>query len=176
MGGVTNVLMDLQSLRDPDDLAASVEPGDAVARFDLDDLEAVNERFGHASGDDAVNAFGEYLREMLREGDAAQHCGDGEFLVVLRARHLRRAATIVDRLMRRWHATAPILTFSAGTAVCRRDEHPTSAIARAERALDGSKRGGGDCQTTEDDLIGDRPGQGSRPRHTLARSSAPLRV
>jgi hypothetical protein len=60
--------------------------------------------------------------------------------------------------------------------VCRRDERPISAIARAERALDGSKRGGGDCQTTEEDLVGDRAGQGSRPHHTLAESSAPLRV
>jgi diguanylate cyclase (GGDEF)-like protein len=175
MGGVTDFLMDFQSPRDPDDLLGSVEPGDAVARFDLDDLDAVNERFGYATGDDAVGAFSAYLHGMLRDGDASQHCGGDAFLVVLRGRHLRRATSIVDRLMRRWHTTAPVATFSAGTAVCRRGEFPTSTLARAERALDRSKGHGGDLQMTEDDLDDDRGGASPRPLHRVG-SSAPLRV
>lgn len=176
MGAVSDDLMGFQSLRDPDDLLGSVEPGDAVSRFDLDGLRDLNERFGPASGDDAVHAFGEYLREMLRDGDAAQHCGGHEFLVVLRARHLRRAASIVDRLMRRWQATAPVATFSAGTAVCRRGELPTSTLARAERALDRSKWHGGDIQMTEDDVLEDNPVTRPRPHNRVGRSTVPLRV
>jgi diguanylate cyclase (GGDEF)-like protein len=176
MDALTEVFTDLHKLRGEDDLLSTLQPGDAIAMLDLDHLGDVNERLGQASGDEAVSAFDLFLGDVLRDGDAAEHYGGGAFLVVLRARHLRRAASIVERLMRRWQPPTSIATFSAGTAVCRRGELPTWTLARAERALDVSKRSGGDRQMTEDDIIGERVDAAPRRVRRVSASSVPLRV
>lgn len=61
---------------------------DALARpmlvlADLDHFKAVNDRFGHAAGDEAIIEFAGVLRSALRPGEIAGRLGGEEFGIVL---------------------------------------------------------------------------------------------
>jgi diguanylate cyclase (GGDEF)-like protein len=51
--------------------------------FDLDHFKAINDRFGHAAGDDALRATAQATRELLRGGDYVARFGGEEFLALL---------------------------------------------------------------------------------------------
>ena len=52
---------------------------------DVDDFKAVNDRFGHPTGDIVLRDLAETLRENVREIDTAARWGGEEFAVILRA-------------------------------------------------------------------------------------------
>lgn len=51
--------------------------------LDLDDFKHVNDRDGHAAGDDALRAAAQVIRESLRSIDIPARYGGEEFLVIL---------------------------------------------------------------------------------------------
>ncbi len=51
--------------------------------LDLDHFKAINDRFGHAQGDEVLAAVGAAIRAALRSGDLAGRFGGEEFLVLL---------------------------------------------------------------------------------------------
>ena len=55
----------------------------AVAYFDLDAFKSVNDRFGHAIGDDIIREVGSVLSENTRECDMVARLGGDEFGVLL---------------------------------------------------------------------------------------------
>jgi len=60
----------------------------ALLYLDVDDLKLVNDRFGHAAGDDTLRAMGRAVRQCSRDGtDSGYRVGGDEFvLIVLAAR------------------------------------------------------------------------------------------
>src|SRR5580698_6496880 len=50
---------------------------------DLDDLKAINDRFGHAAGDAALTKVAEILSAHVRESDVVGRMGGDEFAVML---------------------------------------------------------------------------------------------
>lgn len=64
--------------------AEPLRPGHAVVLFDLDNFKAINDRYGHAGGDEMLRRFAGVLRRNLRGGDLAARIGGEEFVLVLR--------------------------------------------------------------------------------------------
>ena len=54
----------------------------AVHAFDLDGFEAVNDQFGHATGDILLKAIAERLQQLVGQNHAAARVGGDEFVVL----------------------------------------------------------------------------------------------
>jgi diguanylate cyclase (GGDEF)-like protein len=66
--------------------------------FDLDNFKAINDRYGHAEGDQALITFANELQNVFRESDAvARLCGD-EFVVLLTNTSAECACAALARL------------------------------------------------------------------------------
>jgi diguanylate cyclase (GGDEF)-like protein len=97
--------------------------GFALALVDLDHFKMVNDRYGHAVGDEVLKAVASRFQSGLREGDWVARWGGEEFLFVLHGSTLEQAADIMERLADQARA-APVqtsvgaisLSFSAGVA------------------------------------------------------------
>jgi GGDEF domain-containing protein len=57
--------------------------GDIVIMIDLDHFKLVNDRYGHAAGDEVLRVFGRVLRACTRGRDVVGRYGGEEFVVVL---------------------------------------------------------------------------------------------
>jgi diguanylate cyclase (GGDEF)-like protein len=140
--------------RQADALLAQVKAGDAVVILDLDHFKSVNDRWGHAVGDEVLVALAKYLDRSLRDGDAVARFGGEEFLVVLRAAGAN-AAGAMERLAAGWRRTEPVTTFSAGVAVHVADAKPAATLIAADKALYRAKDAGRDCVRAEGDPAGE---------------------
>jgi len=72
--------------------------GFAVLFIDLDRFKSVNDRFGHAAGDELLTAIGRRIHESVREVDVAARLGGDEFVVLLD--NVRDQATAYDLAVR----------------------------------------------------------------------------
>ena len=58
----------------------------ALLYMDVDDLKLVNDRFGHATGDDTLRAVGHAVRQCSRDGtDSGYRVGGDEFVLIVLA-------------------------------------------------------------------------------------------
>ncbi|MBO0677504.1 EAL domain-containing protein [Mycolicibacterium sp. S2-37] len=65
-------------------LQEAIEVGRFVLIFvDLDDFKEVNDRFGHAAGDDLLCAVGERLQRCMGENDTLARIGGDEFAILI---------------------------------------------------------------------------------------------
>ena len=69
-----------------------------VFLIDVDHFKVVNDRFGHAAGDELLRQFALRLREVFRGGDHLVRWGGEEFLVVARDTDRRAAAELAERV------------------------------------------------------------------------------
>lgn len=98
---------------------------------DLDGLKQINDRDGHAAGDEHLQSLASALHQVLRVGDAAYRIGGDEFVVLLPETDQERAELVVERALE--HG-AP--AFSWGTATYPSDaEVPDDLIDLADQRL-----------------------------------------
>jgi diguanylate cyclase (GGDEF)-like protein len=128
------------------------QPGGlAVVFIDLDDFKAVNDAFGHGSGDELLTVLGERFTELMRAGDTVARFGGDEFVALFE--RLTDPAAEATALAERLHraiadpiviAGEPLyMTASIGVAVvtgvdCRSEE----VLAHADMTMYGVKRAG----------------------------------
>jgi diguanylate cyclase (GGDEF)-like protein len=139
-----------ESLRS--ELARATRFGDSVSVVlaDLDDFKQVNDRYGHAAGDEVLKAFAGALRKTVRESDVAGRWGGEEFALVLPgtdaaggARLAERArATIESREIKMPNGDLCTVTASFGVASFPESHELGEILAAADSALYAAKGAG----------------------------------
>jgi diguanylate cyclase (GGDEF)-like protein len=119
----------------------------SVVFFDLDGFKTVNDRFGHAAGDAALQAVASRLLANVRESDIVGRMGGDEFAVLLaqadRDTALSKAASLAaavqDTPVQFGEWSAP-LHISWGVREIQPGSDPEIALAEADAAMFLSKR------------------------------------
>jgi diguanylate cyclase (GGDEF)-like protein len=132
-------------------LATRLRSPIALMMIDIDHFKRLNDRFGHATGDEALCVFADTVRLALRDHDIMGRLGGEEFALVLPGTDLEGAQHAAERL--RSAVSAAVLptsgnqysmTVSIGVVVVDPQEHINSALARADHALYAAKGAGRD--------------------------------
>lgn len=122
----------------------------AIAMMDLDHFKTVNDRFGHAAGDEVLVHFARLLSETKRHGDLVGRVGGEEFALVLPMTEPANAASVISRIVEGL-GTHPMIapdgstwtqTVSAGLTMLVPGEGMERALVRADEALYRAKEGG----------------------------------
>ncbi|HEY5266652.1 MAG TPA: GGDEF domain-containing protein [Acidimicrobiales bacterium] len=108
---------------------------------DLNDFKAVNDRLGHARGDDLLRRFGFALRSSVRKGDAAARIGGDEFAVILSNAEGHEVTGFLDRLRSNLASAGNVIEFSVGTASSPRDSVDPAELFRIADARLYAKKG-----------------------------------
>ncbi|HYO90619.1 MAG TPA: GGDEF domain-containing protein, partial [Pyrinomonadaceae bacterium] len=116
--------------------------------IDLDNFKTINDTYGHAAGDIALQQIAEILTKAVRGSDMVFRHGGEEFLVLLPETNLEGAAALAEKI--RLAAEAQLfgsghifpLTLSAGVASLSEQESGHDMIARADMALYNAKARG----------------------------------
>ncbi len=120
-----------------------------VVMIDLDHFKDVNDKFGHAVGDQVLVAVARSLESSARMSDVVARYGGEEFLALLPNSAIEQAWVLAER-MRAGVRAVPLsfrsepLTASFGVAQWRPDDTVAGLVDRADEALYRAKRGGRD--------------------------------
>jgi diguanylate cyclase (GGDEF)-like protein len=114
----------------------------SVVFFDLDGFKSVNDRFGHAAGDEALKAVAKRLLANVRESDIVGRMGGDEFAVLLaqadketalaKAQSLAEAVRAEPVEFGEWSAP---LHISFGVREIEPGADPEEALAEADAAM-----------------------------------------
>ncbi|MFQ5349294.1 MAG: putative bifunctional diguanylate cyclase/phosphodiesterase [Thermoanaerobaculia bacterium] len=119
---------------------------------DIDDLKAINESYGHRSGDLLLQEVARRLSSDIREADSVARTGEDEFtLVVGRAESAADIRQVAERLIAGIRAPVEVegqemlISASVGVSVFPQDaEQSEQLLDTAETALAAAKSQGGD--------------------------------
>ena len=123
----------------------------SVAILDLDNFKAINDVFGHATGDDALKRLAECMKSQKRIPDILTRYGGDEFVILMPETEASDALKFMERIrykVRQIRVQEDIsLTISCGVAQSMPDYSDSSSnmIRRADLALYEAKSSGRNC-------------------------------
>ncbi len=115
----------------------------SLLMLDADNFKTVNDRYGHAAGDEVLRSLASDCQVAMRAGDGLGRLGGEEFAIVLPGASLEAGKEVAERLRRVieahgvWYCNNPIFcTVSIGVGAARPNDHSIEQlIARADAAL-----------------------------------------
>ncbi len=120
-----------------------------IALLDVDDFKAINDRLGHAAGDEALVHLAEVTRQGLRPQDQLARYGGEEFVIILPDTMVDEGVQVMRRLQRELttryflkDGERMLITFSAGVAQLLGKDDVSDAIRRADQGMYLAKRSG----------------------------------
>ncbi len=142
----TDVLTGLSNRRALGRVLSEARAGDALVMLDVDHFRRINERDGHAGGDEILRRLGAVVRGCLRGGDSAVRYGGEEILLRLAAiGDLTTLEQTLQRLQASWTQIEPTVTFSVGGVILGPASDPAAAVRIADERLYEAKVAGRDC-------------------------------
>ncbi len=145
--------------------------GQHLLLIDLDHFKAINDQFGHASGDAALAAVSKVLSEDMLGRESCARWGGEEFVVLLIESDLAAAIARAESLRQRIAALViescpgarlPV-TASIGLAPWHPDESLEIVVARADRAMYQAKTKGRNRVQIARPVTGAKVGRVARP-------------
>src|SRR5262249_27801590 len=113
----------------------------AVLAFDLDHFKSINDRFGHAVGDDVLKLFASIANASLRLTDFVVRLGGEEFAAIMPGT-LEEGMVVAERVRAAFETAARTVSgrYLAATVSVGVAAHPTATnidalLARADTAL-----------------------------------------
>ena len=134
-------------------LAQRRRAGDAVGvlMVDIDKFKALNDTYGHATGDEVLRGVASAIVSAVREDDVPARFGGEEFVVLLRNPGPGIAVEVGERIRAAVRGLdlrelgVPAVSVSVGVAVANGPDEPIDELLRiADQNLYSAKRGGRD--------------------------------
>lgn len=119
-----------------------------LALIDLDHFKRINDAYGHAAGDQVLQAFAAVATACLREGDVLARYGGEEFVLLIpncTAEHLTHCCERLREAFTRIELVGivvPDISLSVGMTLLDMGDNLDEALQRADQALYRAKRGG----------------------------------
>ncbi len=118
----------------------------SVAIFDLDHFKAINDTYGHETGDDVLRAFCTHVSQRVRPAHRLGRLGGEEFMLLMPGTPLAEGQVILERLRQSLKSHGHVrYSFSAGLAQAGPDEALLSLMKRTDVALYQAKQTGRAC-------------------------------
>ncbi len=120
--------------------------GCSMLVIDIDNFKQINDQWGHATGDDVLVSFSQFLKSFFRKSDKVIRYGGDEFVVMLSTTKLREALRIsqnfIHSLKDQTFAKGIKITVSVGVAEHAIGESGKDWFERADAALYNVKSSG----------------------------------
>jgi diguanylate cyclase (GGDEF)-like protein len=123
----------------------------SLLAFDLDKFKSINDRFGHAVGDDALKVFALTASANIRSTDVVGRLGGEEFAAMIPG-NAAEAGLVAERLRAAFQAAGVVIsghdigaTVSIGIATAIPPVTIDALLARADAALYRAKHNGRNC-------------------------------
>ncbi|ROR32266.1 GGDEF domain-containing protein [Inmirania thermothiophila] len=138
-----------EELRRQMDLARRGGHSLGLLMLDLDHFKEINDRLGHAAGDEVLRECAARIRGAMRRSDLLFRYGGEEFVILLPDAGCEAAVALAERIRRavsarpfRLREETVRVTVSVGIACHRPGEPQAALLERADRALYAAKRAG----------------------------------
>lgn len=122
-----------------------------LVMLDIDFFKRVNDRFGHAAGDKALQLVASIVSDRIRETDYLFRVGGEEFVLLLPRTEVPAAVPLVEAIRSAvggsgfHYENRPIkITLSAGLTTVNGNDTPETLFARADDAMYRAKKAGRD--------------------------------
>lgn len=120
-----------------------------LAFVDIDHFKQVNDKYGHAKGDQVLKSLVSYFMDIIRNIDMVYRWGGEEFIILLPETKLAEALPVCERLRLHIESNLKIekqpVTVSIGVTQLRDSENIDTFIQRADQRLYLAKQNGRNC-------------------------------
>lgn len=118
----------------------------ALIFFDVDHFKAINDTYGHTTGDDVLQELTRIIAGMIRQTDILARFGGEEFVVLVHNNDVKSARDLAEKMRSHLEQInfpkVGIVTCSFGVAQYYPDDTVETLITRADDAMYAAKQGG----------------------------------